>query len=381
VSIETPQTKTGLAPAPPSTGGESERLAEVASGGSRGGGERPNAMAELVKMRFRALFREPSIFFWVFVFPLLTTTVLGLAFRNRGAADVEVAVVEGANAAEVASALESAEGMAAKVVPRSVADERLRRGDAALVVIPGDPPELISDPTLPEGRAARLLAVDALERTRGRRDVGTYSQKAITTPGRRYVDFLIPGLLGFGLMSSAIWGLGWGIVMMRTGKLLKRFAATPMRRSDFLLSFVFSRSAFAIVEVLFFVGFARLLFNLSVQGSLLLFLGFGLLGSLSFSGVALLVASRAQNTETANGLMNVVTMPMMVLSGVFFSAHNFPQVMQPFLRILPLTALIDALRAVMLEGKGAAALGFEALVLAVWGVGSFVLSLRLFRWI
>jgi ABC-type multidrug transport system permease subunit len=134
------------------------------------------------------------------------------------------------------------------------------------------------------------------------------------------------------------------------------------------------------VEILFFVAFARYLFGLHVMGSTALFVAVGILGTLSFSGVALFVASRAQNTETANGLINLVTMPMMVLSGVFFSASNFPDVMQPFIRMLPLTALNDGLRAVMLEGKGIAGIGFEALVLALWGGVGFILSLKLFRW-
>jgi ABC-type multidrug transport system permease subunit len=221
---------------------------------------------------------------------------------------------------------------------------------------------------------------DTIERMRGRQDVGSFVERAVTTPGRRYVDFLIPGLLGFGLMSSGMWGLGWAIVQMRVGKLLKRLAATPMRRSDFLLSFVLSRTMFAFVEIAFFVAFARVLFNLRMAGSTALFLTFGILGTLSFSGVALFVASRAQNTETANGLINLVTMPMMVLSGVFFSSSNFPEVMQPFIRVLPLTALNEGLRAVMLDGKGMSALGFETLVLAVWGGVGFVLALKLFRW-
>ena len=341
---------------------------------------RPNALWQLVLMRLRAMFREKSIAFWVFIFPLITSAVLGLAFRNRGVPDIRVAVVEADGARELSSALDEIDGLTVSTLPRAAAEERLRRGEVALVVIPGPDPELISDASNGEARTARWMVRDGIERKRGRRDVGTFVERAVTTPGRRYVDFLIPGLLGFGLMSSGMWGLGWGIVQMRTGKLLKRLAATPMRRSDFLLSFALSRTLFAVVEILFFVAFARYLFGLRMAGSTALFVAMGILGTLSFSGVALLVASRAQNTETANGLINLVTMPMMVLSGVFFSASNFPEVMQPFIRALPLTALNDGLRAVMLEGKGITSLGLEMLVLAVWGGVGFILSLKLFRW-
>jgi ABC-2 type transport system permease protein len=341
---------------------------------------RPNSLGQLVLMRLRSMFREKSIAFWVFVFPLITSAVLGLAFRNRGVEDVHVAVVEAPGASELAARLEQEDGLTAAVLPRARAEEQLRRGELALLVVPGDPPELVADPSNAEGRTARWMIRDAIERMRGRKDVGVFVERSVTTPGRRYVDFLIPGLLGFGLMSSGMWGLGWAIVQMRVGKLLKRLAATPMRRSDFLLSFVISRTLFAFVEIFFFVGFARLLFDLRVQGSTALLFAFGILGTLSFAGVALFVASRAQNTETANGLINLVTMPMMVLSGVFFSSTNFPEVMQPFVRLLPLTALNEGLRAVMLDGKGVGALGFQTLVLAVWGGVGFVLALKLFRW-
>jgi ABC-type multidrug transport system permease subunit len=341
---------------------------------------RPNPLWQLFLMRLRSMFRQKSIAFWVFVFPLITSAVLGLAFRNRGVEQVHAAVVEGDGASELSARLGQVEGLTAAVLPRALAEEQLRRGELALVVVPGDPPELLSDPTNGEARTARWMVRDAIERMRGRQDVGTFVERAVTTPGRRYVDFLIPGLLGFGLMSSGMWGLGWAIVQMRVGKLLKRLAATPMRRSDFLLSFVLSRTVFALVEIAFFVGFARLLFDLRVAGSTPLLLGFGLLGALSFSGVALFVASRAENVETANGLINLVTMPMMVLSGVFFSSTRFPQVMQPFVRLLPLTALNEGMRAVMLDGKGLGALGFQTLVLALWGGVGFVLALKLFRW-
>ena len=365
-------------PAPPPDEIEAPPLTALAN--SEEAERRPDPLWQLVLMRLRGMFREKSIAFWVFVFPLITSAVLGLAFRNRGVPDIRVAVVQADGARDLTAALENVDGLAATALPRAEAEERLRRGEVALVVVPGPEPELISDPTNGDARTARWMARDAIERMRGRRDVGAFVERAITTPGRRYVDFLIPGLLGFGLMSSGMWGLGWGIVQMRTGKLLKRLAATPMRRSHFLLSFVLSRTLFAVVEVLFFVAFARYLFGLRVAGSTALFVAVGILGTLSFSGVALFVASRAQNTETANGLINLVTMPMMVLSGVFFSASNFPEVMQPFIRLLPLTALNDGLRAVMLEGKGLASLGIETLVLAMWGGVGFLLSLKLFRW-
>jgi ABC-type multidrug transport system permease subunit len=201
-----------------------------------------------------------------------------------------------------------------------------------------------------------------------------------TEPGARYIDFLIPGLIGVNIMSSGMWGLGYVIVETRTKKLLKRMLATPMRRSHFLLSFLLMRMLFLLMELPILLGFARLVFGVEVRGSLALLSGMAVLGAVAFSGLGILVASRAQNLVTINGLINLVIMPMFVLSGVFFSASHFPAVMQPFIRLLPLTALNDSLRAVVNEGAGVMAVAPQAAVLAVTAVVSFLVGLRVFRW-
>jgi ABC-2 type transport system permease protein len=335
---------------------------------------------QLLLMRFRALWREPSALFWVFVFPLLISIALGLAFRNQGLAQLTVAVVEGPRSADVLAALGRTAGLEPERMELTAARRALAAGKVALVVVAGEAPRLLVDPGVPEGRTARLLVVDALQRAAGRNDALLLTEEHVTTPGARYIDFLIPGLLGFGLMSSSVWGLGWGLVQMRMGKLLKRLVATPMRKADLLASFLLSRLALAVLETVFFLTFARLLFDVRIAGSLAAFFAMAALSALSFGGVGLLVASRAQNSETAGGLMNLVTLPMTVLSGVFFSASHFPGWMQPVVRLLPLTAVIDALRAISIDGAHLSTQGGPMLVLAVWGAGCFALSLKLFRW-
>jgi ABC-type multidrug transport system permease subunit len=339
-----------------------------------------NPRWQLFLMRLRSFAREPAATFWVFGFPLLMSIALGLAFRSQGASRLSVAVAEGPERSAVLSALSSSEGLSATAMPLEEARQALRQGRVALVVVPEATARLLLDPTQPDARTARLLAVDALERAAGRADPRPLSEERVSVPGTRYIDFLIPGLLGFGLMSSSIWGLGWVVVQMRTGKLLRRLAATPMRKWDFLLAFAAGRLLLGLLEVLFFLGFARLLFDVRIAGSPVTFVVWALAGALSFAGLSALVASRAQTSETASGLMNLVTLPMTVVSGVFFSASHFPGWVQPALRALPLTALIDGLRAISIEGAGVAALLLPALVLAVWGVGSFALAVRLFRW-
>jgi ABC-type multidrug transport system permease subunit len=248
------------------------------------------------------------------------------------------------------------------------------------VLIPGPQPELITDPVQADGRTARLMVVDALERLNGRTDHVAVHQQQVTAPGSRYIDFLIPGLLGFGLMSSSLWGIGWALMQMRTGKLLKRLVATPMKRGQFLLSFLIGRTILAVAEILFFVLFSRLLFDVRMTGNLVSFMALGLWGSTCFGGLALLVVSRANTMEAASGLMNLSTMPMAVLSGVFFSAGNFPDWLQPLIQLLPLTALNDGLRAIMLDGTSLLALGPQVLILGVWGLIPFAIALRYFKW-
>jgi ABC-type multidrug transport system permease subunit len=334
----------------------------------------------LVAARWRTLLREPSTLFWLFGFPLLTSLALGVAFRNRDLDRLQVAVVESPGAAEAAKAIDGAEGLAAVRVTEAEARDRLRRGRVALVVVPGEKPDLLLDPTMPDGRTARALAVDALERAAGRKDLLAPTVKPVTAPGSRYIDFLIPGLLGMGLMSASIWSVGWTLVQMRVGKLLKRFSATPMRRSDFLLSFVLMRAVVALVEIVFIAAMARVLFDVRVFGSLLDVILLGLAGALSFGGVALLGASRTRTLATASGILNAVTMPMIVLSGVFFSPSKFPDWAQPVINGLPLTALNEGLRAIMIDGTPLWALWPKLLVLAIWGGLSFGIALRIFRW-
>ena len=221
---------------------------------------------------------------------------------------------------------------------------------------------------------------DALQRAAGRRDLVTTTDDQVSEPGSRYVDFVVPGLLGMNLMGSGIWGMGFAIVDARRKKLLKRLIATPMSRTQFLASFVLSRLTMLVIEVAVLVGFALAVFGVPVRGSPLTLLGVCLLSALAFGALGLLIASRARTVEGVSGLMNLVMLPMWIFSGVFFSASRFPDALQPFIQALPLTAVNDALRASMLEGAGFTRLAPEVGIIAAWLGLSFVLALRLFRW-
>jgi ABC-type multidrug transport system permease subunit len=342
---------------------------------------------QLFLVRSRELRREPGVLFWVFGFPILLAIALGLAFRNRPPEIQLVAVVEPADPAgrtaakEAADAVDKIPGMHAQLAPSHDADEMLRSGKAVIILDAGASPHFKLDPTRPGGRLAEIAVRDGLERARGRADQLTITEEEVKAPGQRYIDFLLPGLLGMNLMNGGAWGVGWALVLMRTRKLLKRFAATPMRRSDLLLSFVLFRIVISLAEAVVLLIFGIVAFHLVPRGSYAAVAGLVVLSALSFSGLGLLIASRARNSQTAAGLMNLVTLPMILLSGVFFSAGNFPDWMRPFVKALPLTALNDGLRAVMLDGKTLAAVPLETGILAAWAIGAFALALRIFRWI
>jgi ABC-2 type transport system permease protein len=343
-------------------------------------GER-NPLVQLTLARFREFARQPETVFWVFAFPILLAIALGIAFRNRPPDRVRIAIQAGAGADSLAAQLATARDLRVAVLDSAAAAARLRTGRVALIVVPGDPVVYRFDSTRTESHVARLVTDHEVQRVYGRRDVRGIREQKITEKGARYIDFLLPGLLGMNLMGTGLWGVGFAVVSMRVRKLLKRLLASPMRRSHLLLSFAFARLVTVVFEVVALVGFGMLVFGVPFRGSVLTFAVVALVGALTFSGIGLLVASRAQTEEGVSGLMNVVMLPMYVLSGSFFSASNFPDLMQPFIKALPLTALNDALRAVMLDGTGLAALALPLAVLLAWMVVSFAVALRIFRWL
>ena len=337
-------------------------------------------MYQLALSRMREFYREPEAVFWVFGFPIVLAFALGLAFRNTGPGKLQVGVVAGTGDSAVAAVLATSPRLVPAVLDTATARLRLKTGRVALLVVPGDPVVYRYDSTRTESRLARLEVDDALQRARGRKDLIAVRDDRAVAPGSRYIDFLIPGLLGMNLLGSGIWGVGFSVVQARQRKLLKRYLATPMRRSHYLLSFILSRLVFLIVEVVALVGFGWLLFGVAVRGSFASLAGLTVLGSFAFAGLGLLVASRAKTIEGVSGLMNLVMLPMWILSGTFFSYSRFPNAMIPFVKALPLTALNDALRAVMIDGAAVTALGTPIAIVVAWGAVSFVVALRIFRW-
>jgi ABC-type multidrug transport system permease subunit len=344
----------------------------------RGGASHP--VLELTLARLREFLREPEAVFWLVFFPILIAFALGIAFKGKGEEVVHAGVVEGAGSADVKAALERTPGLRVHVLPRDRADLALRDGEVQVVVLAGPPPAYRFDPTRPESRLARLAVDAALQRAAGRADRFEADEQRVEIAGSRYIDWLIPGLLGMNIMGTGMWGIGFSIVYARSRRVLKRLAATPMSRADFLLAQMLARLVFLGLEVGALLIFARLMFQVPLRGSPATLAGVALLGALAFAGLGLLIASRPRTIEAVSGLMNFSMVPMWVLSGVFFSSANFPAATQPFIRALPLTALNDALRAVMLDGASAAAIAPQLAVMVAWTAACFAVALKVFRW-
>jgi ABC-2 type transport system permease protein len=336
-----------------------------------------NPLVQLTLVRFREFTREPEAVFWAVFFPILLTVGLGLAFRDRPDPVLKIAATPA-----VAASLRTEPGLDVRELDEAAARVALRNGDVALVVSTGEAGSVVFyfDDTNTEGRVARSLADRAIQQAAGRKDPVAVADRVTKEPGSRYVDFLVAGLIGIGIMSNAVWGLGFSIVDSRRRKLIKRMVATPMSRTQYLASYLVWRMILLPVEVVIPLAFGALAFDVPIRGSWLA-LGFMcLLGSLCFSALGVLVGSRAKTIEAVSGIMNLLIMPQWIVSGVFFSAQRFPDWAQLPIKALPLTALIDALRAIQLRGAGLADVGLEIGILTFWFVVAFTLGLKLFRW-
>lgn len=337
-------------------------------------------LVELTKARLREFLRERGTLFWVFGFPLLMAIGLGMAFRNRPAEPPRVAVVSTAPPPLVRALLDS-ERVAARAM--SAEDARAALATAKIdLVVDHDGQKLTFrfDPTQERAPLARLIVKDELERASGRTDRLSVTDVKMTEPGSRYIDFLLPGLIGLNLMGSSMWGVGYNLVVARKRRLLRRYAVTPMRRSHFLLSYVISRCIFLALELSLLIAFGGLVFGTVVRGSYLAVVLVSLLAAASFAGISLIIGARVENLESANGWMNFVQLPMWVLSGAFFAYERFPEWLHAPIRMLPLTAVNDALRRIFNEGASLFSCWPELTVLGVWCAVGFGISVRYFRW-
>ena len=342
-------------------------------------------LKRLVITRLIEFIRRPEAIFWVYVFPLLMVLVLGIAFRSKPVEKITVDLQSGANTqwlSNLESAMQEDERIVFQTLEETECRKRLKSGKSDLFIrlVSDGKVEYVFDETRPGSVVAKETVNRLLQKSAGQTDPVVAEDVAFQEPGGRYIDWLIPGLLGMGLMGGGLWGVGFAIVDMRIRKLLKRFLATPMKRSHYLISIMISRLLFMIPEMILLVVFARYIFGVQVFGSVVDVVLLILLGSIQFSGIGLLIAARCRTMEGVSGLMNLTMLPMWTLSGIFFSYERFPEVVHPFIKLLPLTPLIDSLRAVMVDGTSIVALWPEVLTMTLWAVFSFTIALWIFRW-
>ncbi|ADV61482.1 ABC-2 type transporter [Isosphaera pallida ATCC 43644] len=359
---------------------------------------------ELYVTRLREFFREPARIFWVYGFPTILAICLGMAFRSSttetfivdlvapSASETESTSTQRAAFETLVEAIQARNNdpqrrpdlpiLQFKVVDAPLGWERLITGKTALLArLEGEDGMVYHyDPTRAEARAARAALDDLVQRARGRLDPVRVENQLIQEPGSRYIDWLIPGLIGLNTMGGGMWGIGFLLVNFRRNGLLKRFRATPMPRWHFLSAILGARLTFLIPDVAVLLTVGVVVFGMPIRGSLATAFVVVLAGATAFAGIGLLIASRVSSTEAVNGMMNLVMLPMWMFSGIFFSYERFPEVIHPFIQALPMTQMLDALRAVLLEGAGWAVIWPSVAILMAWGVIPFVVAVRIFKW-
>ena len=340
-----------------------------------------HAFRQLILSRLREFYREPEAVFWVYGFPLILAIGLGIAFSGGKPEPPKVDIqgeTEDARVQDLVRILQAAQ-MKVEVHDADECKRRLKRGQTALFIIPDSKPRFVFDEARAESVLARHWVAEAIvESKRGTPE--PFSEEPVAEAGSRYIDFLLPGLIGMNIMGGGLFGVGFVLVDMRVRKLFKRLLATPMRRADFLFAILCARLLFLIPEMLSLLLIGHFFFKVPIYGNVLLLVLVIVVGALMFNSIGLLIGCRTEKTETASGLMNLVMLPMYLLSGVFFSSRRFPEEIQPFIQALPLTQLNDALREVMLEGLSLGEIGWRLLIMLGWTAVCLPLALRWFRW-
>jgi len=355
----------------------------------------------------RELIREPGVLFWGIVFPILMSLGLGIAFTQKTDVVRKVAVVD---ASVDSTSIQHFLLTKAEAHPDAATDSfrysytipdkqmgnttflfretgwkeamiLLKRGQINVILTEQNgKPEYHFDPRNPDAQLTYIKLSGVLNGKVVNTPQDNGEIKPLTLAGTRYIDFLVPGLIAMNAMMSCMWGISYGIIDRRSKKLLRRMVATPMKKTNFLIAFITVRFVMNFIESALLVLVTWLVFGVTIQGSIPGLLAIFMAGNLAFAGIAIFVSSHTANTEIGNGLINLVVMPMMVLSGIFFSYHNFPDWSIPVIQKLPLTMLADGIRGIFNEGLGLADIALPFVILSAIGVFFFWLGLRFFKW-
>ncbi|MDR0231002.1 MAG: ABC transporter permease [Dysgonamonadaceae bacterium] len=347
--------------------------------------------------------REPEVLFWGIIFPVLISIGLGLAFTQDSEAKFRIVIVENSPARldsllsvyALTETEKQGEVHIWKITDDALGNTEfrflrndwntgivsLKRGEADLLI--SDSLGAIHyhfDPHNSQSQLAYLKLSTLLESPVPLQQNSSTGVEPLKLKGVRYIDFLVPGLIAFGIMGSMMWGVSYTLIERRSQKLLRRMVATPMKKTNFIFAMMFVRILMNFIEAVIIFFAAALLFGIEIQGNIGALIFLFLAGNIAFTGIAVLVSCRTSKTEVGTGWINAVQMPMMILSGIFFSYHNFPSWSIPFIKLLPLTALTDGMRSIFNEGAGWMEILSPSIALSAFGFICFAIGMKLFKW-
>ncbi len=339
-----------------------------------------------------------AVFFSLFL-PLVIMLIFGV-LNFGAAAELDVGVVDEAETDSSTAMIAAFEQVPILTVIEGTREDELaalEEGDRSLVLLfpegwelvpPGQPgyeplTAFTNAATAAEGQTALLIVNAAVAQALITAGGGAPEPLVVVeeVAGRDlgYIDFLVPGILGLTIMQLGLFSVAFGFVQLKTTGTLRRLFATPTSPSYFLTAQVSSRLIITLVQVLILLG-VGLWFGVQLVGSVFVVLVLSLLGGVVFLAMGFGVAGWAKNENQAAPVANLISLPMMFLSGSFFPREAMPDFLQQVTRFLPLTYLNDALRAVINDGAGLDVIGTDVIGLAVWGVISFAIAARLFKW-
>ncbi len=344
----------------------------------------------MVKANLKMSVRNRTALFWNLAFPAIFILIFGAVFGRDTGIRVEVGVAGTGSPfqASVEAAMRGSEVFIVETGSEATELAALEEGDRDVVLVfapaeAGAPPavRLYYDQTDgPNAQIAVSTVRQVLLGQAGGENPLVIQEQAVSAEEISFIDFFVPGILAMSLMNSGVIGLSTAFVIYRERGILRRIKVTPFPISSFILARVMSQLIVAVAQSLILVGLAKLVFGLEIRGNLLLVLLVILVGALAFLAIGFAISGFARNAEAAASYANLVTFPMLFLSGVFFSIESAPAWLRPITRVLPLAYLVDALREPMTRGRGLAAIWIDLAVLAITFVVAMAVAIRFFRW-
>ncbi|MCG9898953.1 MAG: ABC transporter permease [Hydrotalea sp.] len=358
------------------------------------------AMLAVTKASLKAIFRSPSAVLFSIGFPLVFILVFGFLGNNRGTS-VQIAFTPTSDTSNVLfQSLQKISSLKIVQKDTNLIREDLEKGRiTALIHIQENSSNnstyqiniISSEAVQPQNLAILRSLLEAViagvnqKQFPNNATIARINQQVEKIPGRIYrtIDFILPGQLGFSLLSAGVFGVAFLFFNLRQQLVLKRFYATPIRRGYIVVGEGLGRMLFQLMTAVIIVGIGHFAFNFTLVHGLRTFLDILLLSSFSlllFMGFGFIVSSLAKTESTIPPFANMITLPQFLLAGTFFSIDAFPKWLQPFCNVLPLTHFNNAMRSIAFEGASITDVGFELGILAIWTVVVYAIAIKTFKW-